>query len=166
MSFQTSCLKKNAGEDFTYIDAQAVTNVLSAYFMNKIGLIPKKVKAACDLSLAVIAPSNRIRLNHLKSALGLAGGSAGIGLLIGALGTALGWGASTVAVVTAFFTGTSLTGPIGFGVLGVGLASISVYFAFHKDSNSVIANKFAELLKKQSEKVVELLWSQYGEKLD
>lgn len=156
---------KDKGEDFTFADGQTVTNVVSGFFLKKLDVIPKEVKFACDMSLVVLDPSIKGKINLLKSVLSTAGGVAGIGILIGAIGTALGWGASTVSALTAIFVSTSLTGPIAWGAGGIALAGIAAYFAFHKESNSMVANKFLNALKKQTEKAIELLWEKYGDKL-
>ena len=156
---------KEKGENFTYTDGQTVTNVVSGFFLKKLNLIPKEVKFACDMSLVVLNPSLKGKINILKSVLSTTAGVAGIGILIGALGTALGWGAGIISVVTAFFVSTSLAGPIAWGAGGVALAGIAAYFAFHKESNTTVANKFLQALKKQSEKAIELVWERYGDKL-
>lgn len=163
--FNTIMSQKENGEDFSFTDGETITNVVSGFFLNKLGLIPKEIKFACDMSLVVLNPSMKGKINLLKSVLGTIGGVTGIGVLIGAIGTALGWGAGVVATIQAYFVSTSLLGPIAWGAGGIALAGIATYFAFHKESNSVIANKFLQVLKKQTEKAIELIWKEYGGKL-
>ena len=163
--FNTIMSQKENGEDFSFTDGETITNVVSGFFLNKLGLIPKEVKFACDMSLVVLNPSMKGKINLLKTILGTIGGVTGIGVLVGAIGTALGWGAGVIATIQAFFVSTSLLGPIAWGAGGSALAGIATYFAFHKESNSVIANKFLQVLKKQTEKAIELIWKEYGGKL-
>ena len=153
--------QKNKDEVFTLTDAGNITTALLAVVKEDYGKIPPQFKAACDLSLAIVAPSQIEKVKYIKSAVGVAGGVAGIGMVISALGTALGWGAGVLASIKAFFVGVSLAGPIAMATLGLAITGIATYFAFSKSDNVTLAQKFREALVKQTEKAVEVTWNKY-----
>lgn len=158
--------RKVQNEEFTLTDAGNITTALLATVNMDYGEIPPQFKAACDLSLAIVAPSTLEKKKYIKSAVGVAGGVTGIGMILGALGTVLGWGAGVIAAIQAFFVGVSLTGPIALIVGGLSIAGIATYFAFSKRDNATLAQKFKEALIKQTEKAVEATWSKYKYKFD
>lgn len=153
--------RKSKDDVFTLTDASNITEALLATVINDYGEIPPVFKAACDLSLAIVAPSQIEKIKHIKSAVGVAGGVSGIGMVISALGTVLSWGAGVIASIKAFFVGVSLAGPIAIATLGLATIGIATYFAFSKDDNATLAQKFKESLVKQTEKAVEATWEQY-----
>ena len=150
--------RKGQNELFTLTDAESITTALLATVNADLGEIPPQFKAACDLSLAIIAPSALEKKKYIKSAVGVAGGVTGIGMILGALGAVLGWGAGVIAAVQAFFVGVSLTGPIALIIGGLSIAGIATYFAFSKTDNATLAQKFKEALIKQTEKAIETNW--------
>jgi len=153
--------RKSKDDVFTLTDASNITDALLATVINDYGEVPPVFKAACDLSLAIVAPSQIEKIKYIKSAVGVAGGVAGIGMVISALGTVLGWGAGVIASIKAFFVGVSLAGPIAIATIGLAIVGIATYFAFSKDDNATLAQKFRESLVKQTEKAVEATWEQY-----
>ena len=153
--------RKSQGEVFTLSDGEKIVEALLAVVKKDYNKIPPEFKAACDLSLAIIAPSALEKTRYIKSAVGVAGGMAGIGSVLGALSMVMGWGAGVLAAIKAFFIGVSLTGPIALAVGGLTIAGIATYFAFAKDDNATLAQKFNEALVKQTEKAVETTWNQY-----
>lgn len=156
---------KTATEKFlTYVDAQIMTATVRNVFKTILSLTPPQVEAACNLSEAVLAPSAAEKQNLIKSTIGLSGGTAGIGLVIGGVASALGWGASAVASVTAFFVGTSMAGPAGFIVAGFGLAAVAGYFATtsNKETNT---ERFLKVLRSAMSKAVDAIWEQHGDAL-
>ena len=121
--------RKKEGEVFSLSDGQEIVTILLCAVQKDYGKIPPEIKASCDLSLAILAPSTLEKVKYIKSAVGVAGGLAGIGSIIGALGMVMGWGAGVLFSIKAFFVGVSLTGPIALAIGGLTVAGIATYFA-------------------------------------
>ena len=163
-SFTTIMDNKSQNDVFTLSDGENIVTALLAVVKKDYNKIPPEIKVACDLSLAIIAPSTLEKTRYIKSAVGVAGGMAGIGSVLGALSMVMGWGAGVLAAIKAFFIGVSLTGPIALAVGGLTIAGIATYFAFKKEDDATRAQKFKEALIKQTEKAVETTWNQYKSK--
>ncbi len=163
-SFTTIMDNKSQNDVFTLSDGENIVTALLAVVKKDYNKIPPEIKVACDLSLAIIAPSTLEKTRYIKSAVGVAGGLTGIGSVLGALSMVMGWGAGVLAAVKAFFIGVSLTGPIALAVGGLTIAGIATYFAFKKEDDATRAQKFKEALIKQTEKAVETTWNQYKSK--
>jgi len=163
--FAETMKNKEAGKCYlTYVDAKILTGKVRGIFNNAVKIVPLQVEAACQLSEAVLAPSNKEKQVLIKSAAGTAGGAAGIGMVIAGVGSALGWGASVTASVITFFTGASLMGPIGWVVAGLGIATIAGYFAF-SDDVSKNTERFLDVFKSSLGRSVDAIWGEYGEDL-
>lgn len=156
--------KKSDEKFLSYIDAQILTASIRNIFKTSLKITPPQVDAACSLSEAILAPSLQARKNLIKAAVGLAGGTAGIGLVIGGVGAALGWGAGILATVTAVFVGSSFTGPMGWALAGVSLAAIAGYFAA-TSNKQIDTERFLNVLKNATAKAVDAVWPQHGEAL-
>jgi len=160
-------IMKNKPENepfLTFIDGQVLTGNVRNIFTSAIGVVPPQIEVACELSEAILAPTAEERTNLLKSAVGVGGGAAGIGMIITAVGSALGWGAGVVASVSTFFVGTSVAGPAGWAIAGIGVTGIAAYFATtsnkYKDTE-----RFLNVLKTASCKGVDAIWSEHKEPL-
>ncbi|GAB6194372.1 hypothetical protein [Desulfocastanea catecholica] len=147
-----------------YADAQILTASVHNIFMNALSFTPRQVSAACAMSKAILAPTKQEKRNLIKAAIGFSGGTAGIGMVISSVGVALGWGASAIASITAVFVGSSITGPIMWGVGGLSLLAIAGYFA-RTSNKEVDSERFTKVLKMSTQKAVEAIWGEYGEKL-
>jgi len=156
--------KPDSDKYLSYIDAQILTASVRNIFKTVLSFTPPQLEAACKLSEAVLAPSAQEKQNLIKASIGLAGGTAGIGMVIGGVGAALGWGASMVASITAVFAGSSIAGPVGWIVAGVGLAAIAGYFAT-SSSKQTDTERFLKVLKSSSSKAIDATWNRYGEDL-
>jgi len=157
--------KKEAEEAYlTYIDAQILTGRVRAIFNNALNVIPPQIEAACLLSETILAPSTKDKENKIKAASGIAGGSAGIGIVICAVGSALGWGAGVVASVATALIGTSIAGPIGWGVAGLSLTVIAGYFA-STSNHQTDTERFLRVLKDSTSRAIEAIWPKYGDVL-
>ncbi len=151
--------KPDSDKYLNYIEAQVLTASVRNIFKTVLGLTPAQVDAACRISEAILAPSAQEKQNQIKAAIGLAGGTAGIGMVIGGVGVALGWGASMIASVTAVFVGTSIAGPAGWIVAGVGLAAIAGYFATTSNKHTD-TERFIKVLKSSTARAVDACWAQ------
>lgn len=152
--------KAEADRHLTYIDAVTLTTAVRNIFKHKLRVTPPQVEAACKLSEAVLAPTSAERQNLIKAAVGAAGGAAGIAMIIGGIGAALGWGAGVIATVTAFFVGSAIAGPAAWIVAGVAIAAIAGYFAFTGNKHTD-TERFMSVLKNSSSQAVDAIWSQY-----
>lgn len=156
--------KTDVDRYLTYIDGQILTASVRNVFKGTLRVTPPQVEAACNLSDAILAPSNEERKRLLKAAVGTGGGVAGIGMVIAGVGSALGWGASVFASVSAFFTGAAVAGPMGWIVGGVTLAAMAAYFATTSDKHKD-TDRFLKVLKSSSARAVDAIWPEHGESL-
>lgn len=156
--------KSDADKYLNYFEAQILTTAVRNIFKTILTLTPPQVDAACMLSEAILAPSVQKKQDQLKAAIGLAGGTAGIGMVITGIGVALGWGAGIVASVTAVFVGTSFAGPAGLILAGVMAAGIAGYFATTSNKHTD-TERFVKVLKSSTSKAVEAIWAEHGEAL-
>lgn len=152
---------KNGAEAYlSYVDAQTLTSSIRNIFRAALNVTPPQVDSALMLSEAVLAPSTKEKANLFKAAIGIGGGTAGIGMVVAAVGSALGWGASVWGVVTSVFTTAHLTGPIGVGVAGLSLAAIAGYFA-STSNNQTDTERFMRVLKGSTGRAVDAIWEQH-----
>lgn len=119
---------------------------------------PNDIKVACEIALAVVSPTTRQRIQKLKLAIAASSGVAGIGAIIAAVGVALGWGASVIAIVTTFFAGASVGEPICLGLTGLTLLGIAAYFAIKSKNPHECADKAEEVLRVSLQKAIESYW--------
>lgn len=152
--------KKESDVYLTYIDAQILTTSVRNVFKSALSVSPPQIEASLMLSEAVLAPSAKEKANLIKAAAGIGGGTAGIGIVIASIATALGWGASAGAGLAAFFTGTSFAGPIGWGVAGLSLAAIAGYFA-STSNNQNDSERFIKVLKSSTAKGIDAVWDEH-----
>jgi len=156
--------KPDSDKYLNYVEAQILTASVRNIFKTILTLTPPQVDAACMLSEAILAPSAQEKQDQLKAAIGLAGGTAGIGMVIAGIGVALGWGAGIVASVTAVFVGPSFAGPAGLILAGVMAAGIAGYFATTSNKHTD-TERFVKVLKSSTSKAVEAIWAEHGEAL-
>lgn len=157
-------LKKEPDVYLTYIDAQILTASVRNIFKSALSASPPQVEASLMLSEAVLAPSAKEKANLIKAAVGVGGGTAGIGIVVAAVGTALGWGASAWGTFTAVFATTHIAGPIGWGVAGLSLAAIAGYFA-STSNNQTDTERFLRVLKDSTARAVDAIWEQFESEL-
>lgn len=151
--------KADANKFLTYVDSQILTATVRNVFKNALDVVPPQVEAACKMSEAILAPSALEREQLIKSAVGIGGGAAGIGMIIAGIGGALGWGAGVIASVSAFFVGTSLAGPAGWAIAGITLAGIAAYFAT-TSNEAKDTERFMNVLKSSTERAVDAVWQE------
>lgn len=156
--------KKEENRFLTYIDGTAMSAAVRNIFKNRVGTVPEQIDAACNISLAVLAPSQAERIKLLKAALGVTGGIAGMAMILSGIGAALGWGAGVVATITAFFIGIPMAGPIGWIACGTGLAAIAGYFSF-SGNHAKSTEKYLNCLKAGLERAMPIVWQEHGEAL-
>lgn len=154
-----SC-KADTDKFLTFVDSQILTASVRNVFKNALDVVPPQIEAACKLSEAILAPSAQEREQLIKSAAGIGGGAAGIGMIIAGIGGALGWGAGIIASVSAFFVGTSLAGPAGWAIAGVTLAGIAAYFATTSNQTKD-TERFLNVLKSSTGRAIEAIWPEY-----
>lgn len=156
---------KPASDNYlSYIDAVTMTTTVRNIFKNKLHITPPQVEAACKLSEAVLAPTAKEKQNLIKAAVGGAGGIAGIAMIIGGIGAALGWGAGAVAAVTAFFVGSSIAGPVAWMAAGAAVAGVAGYFALTGNKHAD-TERFMGVLKNTVTQAIEAIWPQYEAEL-
>jgi hypothetical protein len=159
-------MKAKSADDrhLNYIDAVTLTTSVRNVFRNLLRVVPPQIEAACRLSEAVLAPTMAERQNLVKAAIAAAGGAAGIAMIIGGIGAALGWGAGVVAAVTSFFVGSAIAGPAAWIAGGVAIAAIAGYFAL-TGNKAVDTERFISVLKRSTTQAVDAVWTQYETEL-
>lgn len=156
---------KEGGKNFLgYMDAITMSTTIRNVFRSKLETIPPQIEASISLSEAVLAPSQAEREEKIKAVVGISGGAAGMGMIIGAIGAALGWGATLIASITTFFVGSSLLGPIGLGLAGLAVAGIAAYFAF-SSNDEANSERYMKCLKHALKEAMPHVWAEHGEKL-
>ncbi len=156
--------KTDSDKSLTYVDGQILTASVRNVFKNALDIVPPQIDAACKLSEAILAPTDVEREQLLKSAVGIGGGAAGIGMIIAGVGGALGWGSGLIASVATFFVGSSLAGPAGWAIAGITFAGIAAYFAT-TNNNASAMERFLRALKSSNSRAVEAIWSTYETEL-
>jgi len=156
--------KEGSEKYLSYVDSQLITAGVRNIFKSALTISPPQVEAACNLSEAILAPSAQEKQNLIKASVALSGGTAGMGMIIGGIAAALGWGASMAASAATVFTGASIAGPAGWIVGGVSLAAIAGYFA-STSNKPMDTERFMKVLKSASSKAVDAIWPKYGEAL-
>lgn len=156
--------KKEAEAFLTYIDAQTMTASVRNIFKSILTVTPPQVDAACMLSEVILSPTTTEKEKLIKAAVGISGGTAGIGIVIGAIGSALGWGAPALMGVVTFFKGAAIAGPIGWGIAGLSLAAIAGYFA-STSNNQTDTERFLRVLKSSTARAVDVIWEQHEPEL-
>lgn len=156
--------KKDLEVFLTYIDAQIMTASVRNIFKSVLTVTPPQVDAACMLSEAVLAPTTVEKEKQIKAAVGIAGGTAGIGIVIGAIGSALGWGAGVITTFSAAVVGSSFAGPLGWGIAGLSLAVVAGYFA-STSNKQTDTERFLRVLKSSTARAVDAIWEQYEKEL-
>ena len=153
--------KEDGKRHLGYMDAITISSAIRNVFRNKLSIVPSQIEASISLSEAVLAPSQAEREAKIKAVVGISGGAAGMGMIIGAIGAALGWGATLISTVTTFFVGSSLVGPIGLGIAGLAIAGIAAYFAFSSDEEAN-SERYMKCLKHSLKKAIPHLWAEHG----
>ncbi len=157
--------QKEAGKKYlSYADAKAVTHKINNLFIDKIGSIPKQIDAACCFANAILAPSKAERERLIKHVKGTACGISGVALILAAIATALGWSAGVQATIIAWFVGSSLLGPIGWGLIGVTLTCVAGYF-FVSNNEEAKTERYEKVLSAGVLKAVDLIWGEHKESL-
>ena len=154
-------LTKTNGK-ITYNDGKNIVQFVNMVFLDYIEFVPKEIVVACALYLAVIAPSARERKMLIKKVTTTIGGLGGLGAIVTGIGMALGWGAGTIAAVTAWFTGVSILGPVAWIASGAAITAIAGYFYFSSDDASK-AEKFERSLVKGLDKSIDEIWEEHGD---
>lgn len=156
--------KPHDGKFLNYTDAAALTASVRNVFRNKVGRVPNQIEVALVLSEAVLAPSTLEKIDLLKKALGLAGGLAGLGMIIAGIGTALGWGAGVIALIKMWLLGAPFWGPLGWITGGAAVAAIAAYFALTNDA-AKDSERFLNALKNGVGGAILPVWAECGDRL-
>ena len=149
-----------------YLDALAISQSVRNVFINtKINYVPNLIEATLNMCEAVMSPTKAEKIEKIKKAVGVLGGTTGIAMIIGGIATALGWGVGIVAAITAFFTGTIILGPIGWITGGVGLAVIAGYFAFSGSDPIKNTESYLNAMREGLKKAMPEVWKEFGDEL-
>ncbi len=156
--------KPEGKKHLNYVDAITITSYVRNIFIDRLGMCPDQVAAACELSKAVLAPSAKERMKLIKAAISIGGGTAGISMIVSGVCMAAGLGAGMAAKVVALFVGASLGGPVALISIGVAVAAIAGYIALtgnpQKDTQ-----RFIESLTEGLNRSVDAIWEEHGKEL-
>ncbi len=147
-----------------YNEGKNIVAFVETVFMRYTKTVPKQIKAADKLALAVIAPTKKEKMKLIKSVAASMSGVGGLAAILTGIGTALGWGAGAVASVIAWFTGASMLGPIGWLFIGASLSVCAGYF-YYSSSDAKDAERFENVLISGLENAIDQIWNDYGSDL-
>lgn len=116
------------------------------------------ISFACNVALAVVAPSNQERIKILKQAIAGISGLGGVAAIISAVALVLGWGAGVTATITAFFVGASVGEPLCLVLAGLTLVGIAAYFMVNSDNPTEQSRKAEEVLRESLKKAIDENW--------
>lgn len=149
-----------------YLDALAISQSVRNVFMNtKLNYVPNLIEATLNICETVMSPTKAEKIEKIKKAGGLLGGTTGIAMIIAGIATALGWGASVIAAVTAFFVGVSLVPVIGWIAGGVSVAAIAGYFAFSGSDPIKNTESYLNAMREGLKKAMPEVWKEFGDEL-
>ena len=157
-------LISKASPQRTYLEAEefnVITEDASREIERRLGIEPPEVTLACQLAQVVMEPSLIKKMKMLNNLLGIAGGIVGLGMIVGGIGMALGWGQGMIAAVIAFFTGAQLSGPLAIAASGLAIATAAGYFALKKDNPEERTNKAVEALIRGVHGAIDVLWDKH-----
>lgn len=159
-------MRGKTGEEvyLTYFDAQILTSAVRNIYKHLLQITPGPVESALCLSEVILAPSTLQKIQKLKAAIGAGGAVVGIGAVLAAVGTALGWGTGAIAGFTTFFTGVHLLGPLAWAASGITLTGFAAYFATTSNKQTD-SERFIKVLKSSSSKAVDTIWEEYESSL-
>jgi hypothetical protein len=152
------------GQALSYFDIQAITAKLKGLYRGPLGSVPAQIETACGLAEVLLAPSKTEKEKIIKNVASISGGAAGLAMIIGGIGTALGWGAGIITAVGTFFAGASVAGPVGWIAGGVAVAAIAGYFALKKDDPQ-LSEKAINALKQGMREAIPSVWAEHQEKI-
>lgn len=143
------------------------TSQIKEVFRVRLGEIPKEIEVACEMASSVMSPSKEVAERHIKNAGVLGAGIAGIGLMISAIGAALGWGSGMIAIVTSFIIGANMIPIFGQGAAALALIAIAGYLYFHEDTPQEKTEKAFKSLKNGIGDYLmsDDFWNKYGNKV-
>lgn len=153
-----------------YPDMQALTRHIKNFFCKNFGSLPAEICVACDAAEIPLAPTKVERIKLLKNLKATCAGTLGFGAIIYALGMAFGWGASAIAYFIAFLTGTSLLGPLGWGIGGVTLVMLAGLLKFGVGDKNKQSERALRALKEGLSVAVEQVYQRdksfFGEEME
>ena len=157
-------MQKRSDGKLTYTGVQTILARVRTFFKEQLNTIPPEIERCCLLSEALAAPGEMAKIELLKAAVGIGGGTSGVVAILAAIGSILGWGQSAWAAVVIFFTGASLTLPLIAAGGGAILVAMSMYFML-SGSDAQRSEKFLKALKNGCCAAVDDMWNKHGAKL-
>ena len=147
-----------------YFRALMLSQRIQNIFVNQLGSVPQEVQLACKLSEMIVAPDTMERARLLRTAVGCAGCAVGIGMILGAIGSVLGWGTGALAAVKAWLIGSPMFGPIAMMASGACIAAIATYWVY-SGTEAEHQQKFCEALDRSLQEAVRAIWGRCGAQL-
>ncbi len=165
LKFAEALKAKPPGETYlTFFDGEYLSSEVRNFYLNVVKVVPADVERALSISLLFLSPNQQRREQTIRTLLSASGGAAGVGLLIGAVGSALGWGAGLIAAIGTAITGASLLGPIAIGALGALVTVLAVYFGT-TSNQAADSERFMRAFEASNLAAVDNIWDVFGERL-
>lgn len=158
------CSRPEGRQHLTYEDAICISDGIRSIFRDRIGQVPGEIQAALHLGEAVLSPSKLKRVQLVRTALVAAGGGVGLMILLQAMASALGWGLGVFMALKAWLFGSSMAGPISWGVTGAVLVGIAGYLSF-TDDMTCATERYRNALKAALRESVHRIWDRHGKEL-
>ncbi len=114
--------KPQGAKYLNFADLKSLSAYVGSLCQTELGAVPQQVVVACKLAEVILAPTHE-KTALLREVLSMSRGLNGVASIIKAIGTALGWSGTAIAMVVAFMTGASF-----IGIMGV--AAVVGYFMF------------------------------------
>ena len=149
------------GGILTYAGGKTLLNLARNIFFERLSHVPVEVEKSCLFTEALIAPNLAKKVKLLRTAVGIGGSVTGTIMILGAIATALGWGAGVWAAIVAFFVGGPVAGPLILAGAGMAVIGIAVYFALTGDEAEK-SEKFLRVLKANFGAAVDEIWNEHG----
>ena len=146
-------------------DMEQLTAYLEGMWASKCGEVPVEITAISNMACAALEPDKARTQERIKKALAAVSGVGGVTAIISAVATALGWGVSVWAAITAAVAGVSLAGPIGLAVVGSLAVCLAGYLMFSSDSKEEASEKALKIFREGIVDVItDSLWDKYKDR--
>ena len=155
--------KKPKGKQFLEAsDIDELGVMIRSFWSQHCDELPAEFDSVISFACAAVERDKMKKLEYIRKALSTALAAGGIAAIISAVGLALGWGASLISSIVAFFAGISITGPIALAVIGGVATIIAGYMAFSTDEEEGASEKALKILREGIHDILPDVWSKYG----
>lgn len=147
-----------------YHDLQRLSTAVEGIWIKHCGETPAEIKSALIMSQAVMAGDLATKITLIKHLLSGAGLITGLGIILGGVGTILGWGAGIITTIITAINGVALAGPLALIALGAAASLIAGYMMFSNMPEEELSRKAVQILKQGVNDALPHVWKSYAAK--